>query len=136
MMKPLEEINEYLTQAKIFFLSTVQEDRPKCRPIAFHLLQNDHLYFGIGDFKEVYRQMQQNPKVELCAVSGQGFLRYYGIAVFEQDDTIANQVLAALPQMQKLYNDQTGYHLAIFHLEQATAEFRNQLQIEKSYAFD
>ena len=70
------------------------------------------------------------------AVSGQGFLRYYGIAVFEQDDTIANQVLAALPQMQKLYNDQTGYHLAIFHLEQATAEFRNQLQIEKSYAFD
>ena len=134
-MKPLEEINEYLTQAKVFFLSTLQGDQPKCRPIDFHLLQQDRLYFGIGDFKEVYRQMQQHPKVELCATTGQGFLRYYGTAVFEQDDAIANQILAALPQMQKLYNDQTGYHLAIFHLEQATAEFHNQLQTEKSYSF-
>ncbi len=38
--------------------------------------------------------------------------------------------------MQKIYNEQTGYRLAIFHLENATAEFRNMLGVQESYRFD
>ncbi len=79
-MNPLEKINEALTQAKTFYLATVEGDQPKCRPVAFHLLLGGKLYFGVGDFKDVYRQMQQNPKVELCALTESGFLRYTGRA--------------------------------------------------------
>lgn len=135
-MNPIEKVNDFLTQAETFYLTTVDGDRPKCRPVAFHMLAGDRLYFGIGDFKEVYRQMQKNPHVEFCAAVGKGFLRYYGDAVFEQDYTIAERVLAAAPAMQKIYNETTGYRLAIFHLEHATAEFRSMMGVQESYTFD
>nr|WP_308505808.1 pyridoxamine 5'-phosphate oxidase family protein [uncultured Agathobaculum sp.] len=135
-MKPIEKVNDFLTQAGTFYLTTVDGDKPKCRPVAFHTLDGDRLYFGIGDFKAVYRQMQGSPHVEFCAADSKGFLRYFGKAVFEADDTIAQQVLAAAPAMQKIYNSATGYRLAIFHLENATAEFRNMLAVQESYTFD
>lgn len=134
-MTPLEKVSDFLTQAGTFYLTTVDGDRPKCRPIAFHRLENGRLYFGVGDFKAVYKQMQRNPHVELCASDGRGFLRYFGTAVFEPDDAIAKQVLAAAPAMHALYNETTGYHLAIFHLEQATAEFRDMLSAQETYSF-
>lgn len=135
-MNPIEKVNDFLTQAETFYLTTVDGDRPKCRPVASHMLAGERLYFGIGDFKEVYRQMQKNPHVEFCAAVGKGFLRYYGDAVFEQDYTIAEQVLAAAPAMQKIYNETTGYRLEIFHLEHATAEFRSMMGVQESYTFD
>lgn len=58
-MKPIEKVNDFLTQAGIFYLSTVDGDKPKCRPVAFHMLMDDRLYFGTGDFKEVYKQIQK-----------------------------------------------------------------------------
>ena len=135
-MKPIEKVNDFLTQAGTFYLTTVDGDKPKCRPVAFHMLDGDRLYFGIGDFKAVYRQMRGSPHVGFCAADSKGFLRYFGKAVFEADDTIAQQVLAAALAMQKIYNSETGYRLAIFHLENATAEFRNMLAVQESYTFD
>lgn len=131
--KPIEKVNDFLTQAGTFYLTTVDGDRPRCRPVAFHLLEGEHLYFGVGDFKEVYRQMQKNPQVEFCVAAGKDFLRYFGRAVFEQDGRIAEQALQAAPAMRQIYNEKTGYGLAVFHLEDATAEFRSMMGIKESY---
>lgn len=80
--------------------------------------------------------MQYNPHVEICATIGNEFLRYYGTAIFEADDTIATKALAAMPGLQKIYNDETGYHLAIFYIKNATVEFRTMMDIKESYHFD
>ena len=135
-MNPLEQVNAFLTRAGTFYLTTVEGDRPKCRPTGFHLLDGGRLYFGVGDFKAVYRQIRENPHVELCAVVGKEFLRYYGDAVFETDDAVAQLALDAMPAMREIYNEKTGYHLAIFHLEHAAAEFRNMLRVQETYSFD
>lgn len=134
-MNPIEKVNDFLTEAGTFYLTTADGDRPKCRPIAFHMAAGDKLYFGVGDFKEVYRQMRENPHVEICAVVGKEFLRYYGTAVFEKDGVIAEKVLQAAPSMRKIYNEETGYRLAIFHLEDASAEFRGMLGVREAYSF-
>ena len=42
-MTPLEKVSDFLTQAGTFYLTTVDGDRPKCRPIAFHRLENGRL---------------------------------------------------------------------------------------------
>ena len=133
-MTPIEQVNDFLTRAETFYLTTIDGDRPKCRPIAFHMLTGEKLFFGVGDFKAVYRQMRANPNVELCATVGNEFLRYFGRAVFEPDDFLARQVLSKLPTMQRIYNDQTGYGLALFHLEEATAEFRTMTGIRETFS--
>lgn len=79
--------------------------------------------------------MRENPHVEICAVVGKEFLRYYGTAVFEKDGVIAEKVLQAAPSMRKIYNEETGYRLAIFHLEDASAEFRGMLGVREAYSF-
>ena len=78
--------------------------------------------------------MRENPSVELCAAVGKEFLRYYGKAVFQPDHTMAERVLAAMPAMAQIYNERTGYQLEIFHLEEATAEFRGMMGVREQFS--
>ena len=135
-MNELQKVEDYLKQVTYFSVATVDGDKLKCRPLAFHLFLNGHLYFGVGTFKDVYKQLEENPNLEICACNGENFLRYYGKAVFEKDNTIADMVLSKVPAMQKIYNSQTGYQLGIFHLEHATAEFRTKLGIAEKFEFE
>ena len=134
-MDQLKKVEDYLKQVDFFSVSTVDGNKPKCRPLAFHLYLNGELYFGVGTFKDVYKQLEVNPNVEICACNGEDFLRYYGRAVFEKDDTIADMVLSKAPAMQKIYNETTGFRLGNFHLEEATAEFRSKMRIVEEYHF-
>ena len=121
-MTNAEKINEFLNSAGVWFFLTADGEQPKGRPFRFHLLQNDTLYFGTGTFKKVYAQIQRNPHVEILAVNGSEFLRYDGEVVFEETDDIANAVLAANPPFQKVYNEQSGLKMGIFHLKNGKAE--------------
>lgn len=134
-MNNLKKVNDFLTESKVFYLTTEDGNKPKCRPVSFHMLVDDRLYFGVGDFKDVYKQMQENPNVEFCATVGQDFLRYFGEATFTNDQSIVEKALDAMPMMRKIYNEQTGYGLGMFSLENATAEFRNMMGIKEKIEF-
>lgn len=131
----IKKVDEFLKNGSVFYLTTIDGDKPKCRPIGLHLLIEDKIYFGIGSFKDVYAQMKANPNVEICACKERQFLRYYGKAVFEDDDRVANIAIASQPFLQQIYNKSSGKKLAIFHLENATAEFRSMTGIQESYSF-
>lgn len=134
-MNDINKVNDYLTSVQTFYLTTTDGNKPKCRPIGFHMVNNETLYFGVGDFKDVYKQIEANPNIEICASDNKGFLRLYGEVVFEEDYTLAEQILSNQPMLQNLYNDNTGYKLKIFHLKNATAEFRSMMKIEETYHF-
>ena len=134
--KGAERIDEFLNEAKVFFLATVDGDKPKNRPLGFHLLKDGKIYFGVGDFKDVYKQMRKNPYVEIVALVETDFLRYYGKVVFEEDYTLGQSIVAGNEFLQGIYNDETGFKLGIFHLEEATAEIRDITgKINESYEF-
>jgi uncharacterized pyridoxamine 5'-phosphate oxidase family protein len=118
----MSKIHDYLCEAGVFFLATEDGDQPKIRPLGAHLEMDNKVIFGIGDFKNVYRQMLKNPKVEIVACKKDGhWMRYTGTAVFETDPKYAEAMLDSAPQLRNIYNEQTGYKMATFHLENATA---------------
>lgn len=133
-MKNIEKVEQFLKGTPVVYLTTVDGNRPKCRPIGLHMLIGENLYFGIGTFKDVYQQMQANPNVELCVCKNCEFLRYYGKAVFETDDKLENTAIASAPFLAQIYNEATGKRLGIFHLENATAEFRTMTGIQESFS--
>ncbi|WP_298499466.1 pyridoxamine 5'-phosphate oxidase family protein [uncultured Methanobrevibacter sp.] len=136
MVEGPQRIDEFMNEAKVFFLATVDGDKPKNRPLGFHLLKDDKLYFGIGNQKEVFKQMSENPYVEIVALVETDFLRYYGKAVFEENYDFADSIVEGNEFLQSIYNDETGFKLAIFHLEEATAEIRDITgKIMESYNF-
>ena len=58
-MSDIQKVNEFITEAGVFFLASVDGDQAKCRPLGFHMLVDDKIYFGVGTFKEVWKQMQE-----------------------------------------------------------------------------
>jgi uncharacterized pyridoxamine 5'-phosphate oxidase family protein len=121
-VKCISKINEYLDETKVFFLATVDGDKPRVRPLGAHLEMDGKVMFGVGDFKDVYRQMLKNPNVEIVACKQDGhWMRYTGAATFESDEKYAEAMLDNAPALRNIYNDETGHKLAVFHLENAVA---------------
>lgn len=118
----MSKVNDFLTEAGVFFLATVDGDQPKLRPLGAHLEMDGKVIFGVGNFKAVYKQMQANPKVEIVACKAdKHWLRYTGKAVFETDPKYAAAMLEGLPEVKKLYEANPGYKMMAFHIEDATA---------------
>ncbi len=118
----ITRINDFLTEAGTFFLATTDGDQPKLRPLGAHFVFDDKLMFGVGDFKNVYKQLTANPRTEIVACKPDGhWLRYTGKAVFETDPKYAEMAFDAMPDLKGIYNEQTGHKMMMFHLEDATA---------------
>lgn len=117
----MSKISAFLKETGVFFLATVDGDQPKLRPLGAFLEDEGKIIFGVGDFKEVYRQLCANPKCEIVACKADGhWLRYTGKAVFETDEKYAAQIVAQAG-LESVYNEETGNKLMAFHLEDATA---------------
>lgn len=118
----MSKIGDFLKATGTFFLATVDGDRPRLRPLGLFIDENGKIIFGVGDFKEVYKQLCADPYAEIVACKPDGhWLRYSGRAVFETDPRYEAAALEAMPDLQNVYNEKTGYHLMMFHLEDATA---------------
>lgn len=118
----MSKINDFLNDAGVFYLATVDGDKPKVRPLGAHMEMDGKVIFGIGDFKNVYKQMLANPYVEIVACKqDMHWMRYTGKAVFETDDKYAEAMLDGAPHLRNIYNDETGHKMMCFHIEDATA---------------
>ncbi len=119
----MSRIHEFLDQAGVFFLATEDGKQAKVRPLGAHIEHDGKEYFTVGDFKAVYRQMAENPLVEIVSFlpTERKWLRYTGKAVFVDSPEITEQVLEELPHLRKVYNPETGNRMMIFTLEDAEA---------------
>ena len=94
----MKEVYDFLKKCGTYYLATVDGDQPKLRPLGAHLEMDGKVLFGIGDFKDVYKQLLKNPKCEIAAAKQDGhWLRYTGRAVFETDPKYAQALLDANP---------------------------------------
>lgn len=118
----MSKVNDFLSAAGVFFLATCDGDQPKVRPLGAHMEMDGKVLFGVGDFKDVYRQLSANPKTEIVAAKADGhWMRYTGRAVFETDPKYAEAMLDGAPHLRNIYNEETGHKMMVFHIEDATA---------------
>ena len=54
----MSKMNDFLTEAGVFFLATVDGDQPKLRPLGAHVELDGKVIFGVGDFKNVYKDFE------------------------------------------------------------------------------
>ena len=118
----MSKVYDFLKEVGIFYLATVDGDQPKLRPLGLVMEMDGKVLFGVGDFKDVYRELLTNPKAEIAACRKDAhWIRYTGKAVFETDPKYAEAALASAPHLRSIYNDETGHKMMIFHLADATA---------------
>lgn len=136
-MSSRETIYEFMKKCGVLYLSTVNGDKPKARPIGFRMFVDDQIYFLTGTFKDVYDQMLRNNNIEFLGHSGSEFIRYYGKVMFDEDEdkALLKKAFETMPMLEKMYGDKSDLTPAIFHVAKATAEIRNMKGIIESYNF-
>ena len=124
----MSKLNDFLTEAGIFYVATTDGAQPKLRPFGAHIEVDGTVYFAVGDFKAVYRQMLANPLCEIVACKPDGlWLRYTGKVVFDEDPKYEEAMFATSPLLKEIYNEKTGFKMKIFHLEEAKAFIMPQM---------
>ena len=131
-MTNLEKVDAFLDKAHIFYFLTTDGDQPRGRPFGLRILDGDRLYFGCGTFKIVFRQLSENPKVEVLAVAGNEFMRYDGTAAIVKDEKLLEKVRAAMPGIMALY-DKNGWEMGLFYLENGHAEIRGMMDLIEEF---
>ena len=122
-----DRIDDLLSASKAFFLATVDGDQPKLRPLGAHHVVDGKVWLGVGEFKNVYRQLVANPKCEVVALQPAGgkWLRWTGRAVFAEGaerERLEEVFLTAAPRLRRIYNKKPGKRMMCFTLVDSRAE--------------
>ena len=131
-MSNAAKVNDFLDKAKVFYFLTTDGDQPKGRPFGLHLLVDDKIYFGCGTFKNVYKQLTKNPKVEVLAFADGEFIRYDGLAKVVKDDALLAKVRETMPQVMAMY-DKNNWEMGLFCLENGHAEIRGLIELKEEF---
>jgi len=121
---PMKEVCEFLKRCGVYFIATADGDRPCVRPFGTAAIFEDHLYIQTGRRKNVAKQMQANPKIEICAydsVSGV-WLRIAATVVPDERREVKVFMLDEYPSLKSRYSPDDDSTLVLY-LTNATATF-------------
>lgn len=118
----MERVEKFLKDANVYYLATMEGDQPRVRPFGTAHIFEGKLYIQTGKVKEVYKQLKENPKAEICACMKDQWLRVSG-ELMEDDRREARQsMLDDYPSLQSMYSADDG-NTALFYFQNATAVF-------------
>ena len=114
----MKKVVEFLTANPVQYLATVGRDgRAKCRPFMFCFEENGRLWFCTNSTKDVYKDMQANPYVEVSVSSpGYAWLRLNGRAVFE-NNRAAKETCLNNPIVRSQYQTADNPIFEVFYLD-------------------
>jgi uncharacterized pyridoxamine 5'-phosphate oxidase family protein len=88
----LQQIADYLTAVPAWFLSTSVDNEPHVRPFSFAQIDDGRLWFCTANTKDVFRELQINPRFELSAWKpGSPWVIVHGQAVFAEPSQAVRQ---------------------------------------------
>ncbi len=129
----MQEVYEFLKKCGSYFLATMDGDQPRVRPFGTVDIFENKLYFQTGKVKNVSKQIKLNPKIEICSMLDDKWIRVEAAAIEDDRVEVQQQMLDAYPSLQKIYAAGDG-NTEVFYLKNATAtisSFTNAPQVIK-----
>ncbi len=118
----MQEVFDFLKKCGTYYLATAEDGQPRVRPFGTVDIFEGKLYIQTGKVKDVSKQIQQNPRVELCAFDGEKWLRLSGRLVRDERIEAKEHMLAGYPSLQAMYSA-TDDNTEVLYFEDATAVF-------------
>lgn len=117
----MQEVYEFLKGCGTYYLATVEGDHPRVRPFGTVNLFEGKLYIQTGRIKPVARQIEANPKIEICGTLGGKWIRVAAEAVLDDRVEAQEHMLAAYPHLRKMYQPGDD-NTAVYYLKNAEAQ--------------
>lgn len=118
----MKKVNDFLKDAGVYYLATVDGDKPRVRPFGTVNIFEDKLYIQTGKVKPVSKQIAANPNVEICAFKDGSWLRVSGELVLDDRFEAKKSMLDAYPELRRMYDENDG-NTAVYYIKNAKATF-------------
>ena len=130
----MEEVYKFLKEAQTYYLATVEGDQPRVRPFGTADLFEGKLYIQTGKVKEVSKQIQANPKVEICAFMDGKWLRVAGTLVRDDRVEAKAHMLDAHPSLKGMYSAEDD-NTEVLYFKDAVATFSSFTEPPRTVKF-
>ncbi len=118
----MKRVYEFLKNAEVYYLATVEGDQPRVRPFGTVNEFEGKLYIQTGKVKPTSRQLAINPKAELCAFKDGAWIRIACELVEDDRVEARKSMLDAYPNLRRMYNENDS-NTQVLYFRNATATF-------------
>ena len=130
----MQEIYEFLKKCGTYYLATTEGDQPRVRPFGTIDLFEGKLYIQTGKVKAVSKQIQANPKVEICGFMDGKWLRVAGTLVRDERIEAKRHMLDSYPSLKAMYSAEDD-NTEVLYFKDATATFSSFTEAPKTIRF-
>ena len=101
----MKEVQEFLKECGVYYLATIDNDKPKVRPFGTIEIFHNHLYIQTGKKKDVYKQIERNSNVEICAFKDGKWIRLEGKLIPDDSIEAKKYMLDKNPELRGMYSE-------------------------------
>lgn len=116
----MQRVNDFLKACGVYYLATVEDDQPRVRPFGTIHIFDGKLYIQTGKSKDVAKQIEKNPKIEICGFTKGEWIRVAGELVEDTRLEAQQSMLDAYPSLQNRYKAGDG-NTVVYYFKEATA---------------
>lgn len=120
----MEKICNFLKEAGVYYLATIEGDQPRVRPFGTAHIFEGKLYIQTGKVKPVSRQLAANPKAEICAFKDGTWIRIEGELVNDDRVEAKKSMLDAYPNLRGMY-DENDDNTQVLYFVSGVATFKS-----------
>jgi uncharacterized pyridoxamine 5'-phosphate oxidase family protein len=118
----MQETYDFLKKAETYYLATMDGDQPRVRPFGTVNIFEGKLYIHTGKKKDVAKQIEINPKVEISAFCGDTWIRVSCKLVEDNRTEAQESILVQYPSLSGMYAVNDG-NTVVYYMKDATAMF-------------
>ena len=101
----MKEVNDFLKECGVYYLATIDGDKPRVRPFGTVTIFENHLYIQTGKKKDVYKQIEKNPNASICAFKDGKWIRISGKLIPDNRVEAKKHMLDQYPELRGMYNE-------------------------------
>ncbi len=116
----MDEVLEFLKKCWVYYLATVEWDQPRVRPFGTINIFEDKLYIQTWKSKNVSKQIQTNPKVEISGTFEWRWIRISWELVRDDRIEAKKAMLDNYPELRGMY-DENDDNTEVLYFKDAVA---------------
>lgn len=110
----MKEVQEFLKQSGIYYLATIDNDKPRVRPFGTAEIFEERLYIQTGKNKDVYKQIEKNNNVELSAFKDGKWIRVTGNLIIDDRYEAKKDMLEKNPDLRRMYDENDDNTIVLY----------------------
>ncbi|MDD5913627.1 MAG: NimC/NimA family protein [Oscillospiraceae bacterium] len=116
----MQRVYDFLKEAGTYYIATTEGDQPRIRPFGTVDIYNGKLGIQTGKKKAFFKQIEKNPKVEICAMRGGEWIRVAGELYADDSIEACEHMLKNYEELRSLYTPGDG-NCVVLYFKSGTA---------------